>query len=265
MTLGRFYVVKRIGETNPEDLYNDFYHTTHYIDKENMLPLINYVFSLDNEEFFSFVDMMGLEDLKDRPFELVSLITYLSYRKVDSRKISKESLKKKVTSVQLGDNVQENINNLISIFEPMNKVNDVGDKLIEALDENISAKSFYFVCYNILRYASSSMEYDYTIDNIFYLTSEYIEGFLDQFEIEEPINTDYLVKRFGVTNNIVRVNRYSTIYTHFDMINEEMEGDTIKLQDLIKYSNRILIDTFKKGDKSKYENRQKLITSILKG
>lgn len=265
MTLGRFYNVKVLGrnkKVSPSDLYN----TTHYFDGVNIFPFLNHVFSLPEDEFQSFLEKLGFESLNDRPFELVSLLVYINYKKPDdnntSKKLSIDEVKENISSVEFGDNIHSNIINLLSKFGYENKTGVLQNPEIVTYFKNNSPQNFYFCCYNILKYTSLYESYNYEVQDIFYFTNMYITSFKNTFNITR-FSITKLCRDFGVGDKIKNLNKFSTLYEYLNLINTEDDKREVAVKDIFKYSDNILIKKF--DFEGEYTTRLELIHNILYG
>lgn len=263
MTLGPFYVIKRLGDTNYLALLNDFYHVTHYINGGYMLPYLNWVFLLNKEDFYKLVEGLGLEAIKDKKFELVSLMTFLNYRAAgEVRNIEPDEMRRIISKTKLTDDVQDNITALIKNFDKnYNKSNDLVEDMINMFDKNATHTDIYYICYNIISYVSSSIDYDYTTDSLFYLASEYMEGFIEDVKLKLPYSMDKLCKHFDVppSTNLPTLITYSTIHTQINLIKTDMP-DSVKLVELVNYTDGQI--NLSVQDKL-YTDRYDMLTAIL--
>ena len=261
MTLGTFYVIKRIGDTDYSSLLNDFYHVTHYINENYLLPYLNWVFLLEETDFFKLVEGLGLEGIKSRKFELVSLMTFLNYRaSKDTRNVEPEDMRSIINKTKLTDDVQDNITKLINNFDKTyNKSNDLSKSMVDLFDEKATYKDIYYICYNIISFALDSIDYDYTTDSLFYLASEYMESFVESVGMEGTYTISKLSRYFGTpVNYLPNVIRYSTIHSQIGRINKSLP-DTVKLVDLVNYTDGAIS---KDLDKKMYKDRYDMLTEM---
>lgn len=263
MTLSRYYNPS-VKPTHEINIGADFYSTTHYLSGGDLFPLLNYLF-LNKEAYNKFIADRGFESIRDRPYELVSLLVYLNgLEPVDvneSKEISKEDMEKTISEVEFTEDIHQNIVNLLGKFGYEYKGKKIDNKIVTSyFDEKISPLNFYFCSYNIIFYSTALEVYNHEIQDIFYLLSDYIQPFCETFNLDR-LSITSLCRRFGVGTKLPDIIKYSTVHKYLNM-EDKVEGNISKtLHGLQKYSDEALVKKF--NYKDEYNSRLDLISSIL--
>lgn len=263
MTLGSFYSVKRLGD---KILMDHLYNATHYFDGKNIYPYLHYIFTLSDEELSIFIDDLGMSSLKEKPFELVSLLVYLNFKDMirdginAAKKIPKEMMEDKISSVKLTKSIHSNIINLLEQFGHKGTVLE-NAKLEKYFRSKPQMKDIYFCCYNIITYCSKDEVYNYEVQDFYYLANAYVGIFIQKFNLEK-LSIDSLCRGFGVGKKLPKIISYSTLYKYFELNNQDTENIPKKLHLLNLYTDRVLIKSFSyDGD---YNSRLDLMTKLIK-